>query len=72
MWLFSWIKKCQGNFNKYQCTSCNKDDSNIIDEELKTRFKEMFKFSEKDVNKCILLLRKKVFSLLVYGWMRKI
>ena len=39
----------------YKCTSCNKDYSNKIDEELKKRFKNTFKFSNNDINKVILL-----------------
>ena len=41
--------------------SCNKDYSNIIDEELKKRFKNTFKFSSSDISKFILLLRKGVY-----------
>ena len=37
---------------------CNKDYSNKIDEELKKRFKNTFKFSSNDINKFIQLLRK--------------
>ena len=61
MWLSSWIWKCQKNSIKYKCTSCNKDYSNKIDEELKKRFKNTFKFSNNDINKFILLLRKCVY-----------
>ena len=39
----------------------NKDYSNKIDEELKKRFKNTFTFSNKDINKYILLLRKGVY-----------
>ena len=46
---------------KYKCLSCNKDYSNKIDEELKKRFKNTFKFSNNDINKFILLLRKGVY-----------
>ena len=35
---------------KYETLSCNKDYSNKIDEELKTRFKIIFKFSNQDSN----------------------
>ena len=44
-----------------KCTSCNKDYSNMIDEELKKRLKHTFKFSNYDINKFILLLRKGVY-----------
>ena len=43
---------------KYKCLSCNKDYLNKIDKELKMRFKNTFKFSNVDINKCISLLRK--------------
>ena len=43
------------NLIKYKCLSCNKDYSNKLDEELKKRFKNIFKFSNNDINKFILL-----------------
>ena len=46
---------------KYKCLSCNRDYSNKIDEELKNLFKNTFKFSNNDINKFILLLRKGVY-----------
>ena len=46
---------------KYKCLSCNKNYSNKIDEKLKKRFKNTFKFSNNDTNKFILLLRKIVY-----------
>ena len=49
------------NFMKYKCLSCNKDYSNKLDEKLKTRFKNTFTFSNIDINKCTLLLRKGVY-----------
>ena len=49
------------NLMKYKCLSCNNDYSNKIDEELKKRFKNTFKFSNNDINKFILLLRKGVY-----------
>ena len=54
------------NSIKYKCLSCNKKYSNKIDEELKNRFKNIFKFSNNDINRFILLLRKCVYS---YGYM---
>ena len=45
--------------NKY--TSCNKDYSSKVDEELQKQFKNVFKFSNNDINKFILLLRKYVY-----------
>ena len=46
---------------KYKCLSYNKDYSNKLDEKLKKKFKNIFKFSNSDVNKFILLLRKAVY-----------
>ena len=46
------------NLIKYKQFSCNKDYSNKLDEKLKKRFKNTFKFSDNDINKFILLLRK--------------
>ena len=48
------MKKCK-------CLSCNKDYSNTIDEELKNRFKNIFTFSDNDITKFLLLLRKVVY-----------
>ena len=41
-------------------SSCNKDYSNKIDEELKKQFRNTFKFSNNDI-KFILFLRKGVY-----------
>ena len=49
------------NLTKGKCLSCNKDYSNKIDEELKIRFKNTFKFSNDAINTFILLLRKGVY-----------
>ena len=46
---------------KHKCLSCNKNYSNKIDKELKKRFNNTFKFSNNDINKFILLLRKGVY-----------
>ena len=46
---------------KYKCTSCNKDYSKKIDEELKKRFKNTFKFYNNDINKFVLSLIKYVY-----------
>ena len=46
---------------KYKCIFCSKDYSNKIDEELKKQFKNTFKFSNNDINKFILSLRKGVY-----------
>ena len=49
------------NLVKYKCLSCNKDYSNKLNEKLKKRFKNTFKFSDNDISKFILLLRKDVY-----------
>ena len=49
------------NWIKYKCLSCNKVYSNKLDEKLKKRFKNKFKFSNNDISKFILLLRKGVY-----------
>ena len=41
--------------------SCNKEYSNKIYEESQNRFKNTFKFSNNNINKFILLLKKSVF-----------
>ena len=46
---------------KYKCLSCKEGYSNKIDEELKKEFKNTFKFSNNDINKFVLLLRKGVY-----------
>ena len=46
---------------KYKCLSCFKDYSKKINEELKKRFKNTFKFSNNGINKFILFLRKGVY-----------
>ena len=43
---------------KHECLFCNKDWSKKIDEELEKQFKNAFKFSNNDIDKYILLLRK--------------
>ena len=48
----------EDNLIKYKCLSWNKDNSNKLDEKLKKRFKNAFKFSNNDINKFIMLLRK--------------
>ena len=48
------------NLIKYKYLSCNKDYSNKLDEKLKKQFKNTFKYSNNDINKFILWLRKGV------------
>ena len=49
------------NLIKYKCLSCNEDYLSKLNEELKKRFVKIFKFSDTDINKFILLLRKDVY-----------
>ena len=51
----------KNNLIKYKCSSCSEDYSNNLDEELKTRFKNTFKFSNNDISKFVLLLRKGIY-----------
>ena len=52
---FLGYESVKGNSIKYKCLSYNKYYSNKIDEELENRFKNIFKFSNNDINKFILL-----------------
>ena len=45
---------------KYKYLPADRDDSSNLDEKFKKRFKSTFKFSNNDINKFILLLRKGV------------
>ena len=45
---------------KCKYLACNKDYWKKLDEKLKKRFKNTFKFSDNDINKLVLLLRKGV------------
>ena len=49
------------DFIKYKCLSCNKDYSNRFNEKLKKKFINTFNFSNNNINKFILLLRKGVY-----------
>ena len=49
------------NFIKCKCLFFNKDYSNELKEKIKSQFKDTFKFSNNDVNKPILLLKKGVY-----------
>ena len=49
------------NLIKYKCFSCNKDYSNKLDEKLKKKFNNAFKFSNNYINEFILLLRKGIY-----------
>ena len=61
MWLSLRYESAEEISIKYKCTSCNKDYSKKIDEELKKRFKNTFKFYNNDINKFILSLIKYVY-----------
>ena len=54
-------EKVKDNLMKYKCLSCYEDYSNKPDEELKSQFKNIIKFSNNDINRFILLLRKGVY-----------
>ena len=57
------------NSIKYKCLSCNKDYSKKLYEELKKRSKNTFKFSNNDIKKFILLLRKDIYRYeYMYEW----
>ena len=49
------MKSIKDNLIKYKCLSFNKNYLSKIDEELKMRFQNTFKFSNNDINKSILL-----------------
>ena len=49
------------NLIKYKVLSCNKDYLKKVDEKLKKRFKNTFTFSNNDINRFVLLLRKDVY-----------
>ena len=46
---------------RHKCLSCYEDYSNKLDEKLKNKFKNTFKFFNNDINKFVLLLRKSVY-----------
>ena len=47
---------------EYKSLSCNKDYWNRLDEKLKKKFNKTFNFSNNDINKSLLLLRKGIYS----------
>ena len=62
------FKSVKNSLIKYKGLLCYNDYSNKAHEELKTRFKNTFKFSNNDMNRFVLLLRKGVYSSLrVHG-----
>ena len=60
LWLFSWYESVKDNLIKYKCLSYNKDYLEKLEEKFKKWFKNIFKFSNNDINKFVLLLRKSV------------
>ena len=54
-------KHVKANLIIYKCLSCNKSYSKELNEELKKKLKNTFKFSNSDINKFILLLKKSVY-----------
>ena len=50
----------KANLTEYKCLCCNKNFQKKIDENLKKRFFNTYKFSNHDINKFILLLWKGV------------
>ena len=50
------------NLIQYKYLSCKKDFSNKLDEELRKKFKNTFKFSNNDINK-LFSFKEKVFTL---------
>ena len=55
--------KCvKDNLIIYKCLSCNKCYLKKLNEWLKKKFKNTFKFYDKDINKFVLLLRKGVYA----------
>ena len=61
LWLFSWYESVKDNLIKYKCLSYNKDYLEKLEEKFKKWFKNIFKFSNNDINKFVLLLRKSVY-----------
>ena len=59
----------KGNLIKYKCLSWNKDYLNKIDEELKKRLNNKFRFSNNDISKFILLFRKGLYPWSI--WMNR-
>ena len=54
-------KSVNDDLIKYKCLSCNKKYSNRLDEELKKKSKNTFKFFNNYINKFILMSRKGVY-----------
>ena len=61
LWLYSWYESVKDNLIKYKCLSYNKGYLEKLEEKFKKWFKNIFKFSNNDINKFVLLLRKSVY-----------
>ena len=59
-------KRVKGDLIIHKCLSYNKFYSKTLNEKIKKKFKNTFKFSKNDINKFISLLRKDVYP---YGYM---
>ena len=57
---FSEYENVNDKSMNYKCLSCDKNYSKEIDEYLKNRLKNTFRFFN-DINRCILLLRKGIY-----------
>ena len=56
MIVFLEYESVKDNSAKFKCLSCNQDYLNKLDEEIKKKFKDKFKFFNNDINEFILLL----------------
>ena len=56
----------------YKCLSCNKCYWKKLNEELETKLKNTFKFSNTDINKFILLLRKDIYPYEYMDYLEKV
>ena len=54
-------ERVEGNLIIYKCLHCNEYYSKKLSEKLKRKFKNTFKFSNNEIKKIILLLRKGVY-----------
>ena len=61
MSIFLEYESFKENWIKNKCLFCNNDYSNKLDEKSRKRFENTFKFSDNDINKFTLLLRKGVY-----------
>ena len=69
---FPEYKRVKGSLIIYKCLSCKKCYSKKLNEKLKKKFKNTFKFSNNDINKFILVVKKRCLSLWIYEWLGKV